>query len=124
MRPFFTLPSIWTKSSQVELAYGLTDMFLAAPRTKWTKAFVIMRTRWQLRRWINMQVQAFIAIGAVKRSGEVVAFWHTSPAHRSAPDHVRRRIPGADTTETGSCQKKANLQVVLMQKLALIPFLT
>ena len=35
-----------------------------------------------------MQVQAFVTVGTVKGSGEMVAFWHPSPAQESAPDHV------------------------------------
>lgn len=51
-------------------------MFLAAPRTQWTEALVIVRTRRQLGLRVNVQVQALLAVGAVAVAHEEVALRH------------------------------------------------
>lgn len=53
-------------------------MLLAAARAKRTEAFLIVLARRELGGGVNVQVQAFIAVGAVERARVMITFGHAS----------------------------------------------
>lgn len=47
-------------------------------RTEWTESAVVVGTRRALCLWVNMEVQAIVAVGACLRAGVVGAFGHAT----------------------------------------------
>lgn len=78
MYAFLALPPVWAKASQIETTERLAHVLLAAARAERTEAFIIMGARGELGGRVNVQVEAFVAIGAVERARVMIAFGHAS----------------------------------------------
>lgn len=78
MHAFLALPPVRAKASQIETTEGLAYVLLATARAKRTEAFIIMRARGELGGGVNMQVEAFITIGAVEGAGVMIAVGHAA----------------------------------------------
>ena len=76
MRPLLTLRPIRTKPSEIKRTQYFTDVFLAAIRPQRAKPLFVVRTRRKFRRRIDMQINAFVAIGAEKGARVIDAFLH------------------------------------------------
>lgn len=66
MHAFLALPPVRAKPSQVETTERLSHVLLAAARAKRTEAFLVVLARGELGGGVNVQVQAFVAVGAVE----------------------------------------------------------
>ena len=69
-----------------------------------------------------MQIETFVSIGAKQRAGIVVALRHSPSVHKVNARTLIWMERIISVTEDG--EKKANIQVVLMQKLALVSLFT
>lgn len=76
MSTFLALHAVRAEAGQVESAEGFTDVFFAAGGAEGAEAFVVVGTGGELRRGVDMEIDAFIAAGAVESTSVVGAFRH------------------------------------------------
>lgn len=78
MHAFLALPPVGAKASKVETTERFAHVLLAAARAKRTEAFVVVRAGGELGGGVNVQVEAFIAVGAVEGARVMIAFGHAA----------------------------------------------
>lgn len=78
MLPLLAIATVRTEARQVERTELRAHVFLRASRAQRAEALVVVRTRGQLGVWVDVQVKAFRAVGAVEISGVEVTFWHAT----------------------------------------------
>lgn len=88
MRAFLTLSPIWAEARQVEFAEGSAVVGFRTDRAEGAETSFVVRARAEFGGGIDMQVEAFIAVGAVEGACVLVTFGHTTSGRYNMSERI------------------------------------